>query len=163
MYCDAEWGRPYEYRDHLERYHPDVDPDLILGKAAGSRRKSACFARHRSQQASLPTIEHIQRGHSEIMRYIPALVEPSTITLSAPDMTYVPRHEPTQPIMASKSIPEGAVNWIILCYLFSLSFYIHRRTCANGLDGSMRRSPGWICRLSIQLRNDTFHRPHPDR
>jgi hypothetical protein len=92
LYCDAKWGRPYQYRDHLEKHHPDVDPDMVLGKAAGARRRSG------------------------IRLYPPAVVNPSTITL--PDMTYA-QPESTQPIMTNKSIPEGAVNWIILCYLFS--------------------------------------------
>jgi hypothetical protein len=122
MYCDAEWGRPYEYRDHLEKHHPDVDRDMILGKTAGSRRRSASFARHRSQQVSLPTIEHGPRGHSGIRRYSPAVVKPSTVTLSPPDMTCVPLPESTQPIMTSKSIPEGAVNldYFILLILIAL-------------------------------------------
>jgi hypothetical protein len=30
--CDFQWQRPYEYRRHLEKHHPDVDPDIILGK-----------------------------------------------------------------------------------------------------------------------------------
>jgi hypothetical protein len=112
MYCDAKWGRPYEYRDHLEKHHPNVDPDMVLGKAAGSRRRSACFAsaRHRPQQVSLPTIEHGQQGYSGIRRYPPAMAKPSTVTLPPPDMTYVPQPESAQPIMTSKSIPEGAVN-----------------------------------------------------
>jgi hypothetical protein len=58
VYCDVEWGRSYEYRDHLEKHHPDVDPDMVLGKAAGSRRRSAYLVRRRSQQVSLPPIEH---------------------------------------------------------------------------------------------------------
>jgi len=107
MYCDAEWGRPYEYRDHLEKHHPDADRDMVLGKAAGSRRRSASLARHRSQQVSLPTIEHGRRGHSGIRQYPPAGVKPSTVTLSPPDMTCVPLPESTKPIMTSKSIPEA--------------------------------------------------------
>ena len=50
VYCNAEWGRPYEYRDHLEQHHPDVDRDMVLGKAAGSRCRSAILARRRPQQ-----------------------------------------------------------------------------------------------------------------
>jgi hypothetical protein len=46
--CDAKCGRPYEYRAHLEKHNPDVDSDIILGKAAGSRRRTAYFARHHS-------------------------------------------------------------------------------------------------------------------
>jgi hypothetical protein len=119
VYCGAKWSRPYQHRDHLEKHHPDVDPDLVLGKAAESRRRSAFPPRHRSQD-SLPTIEHGRWGHSGITRYPPStVVEPSTITVPPPDMAYVPQPESTQPIMTSKNILEGAMNWIILCYLFS--------------------------------------------
>lgn len=45
MYCGAKWSRPYQYRDHIEKQHPDVDPDLVLGKVAGSRRKATVAGR----------------------------------------------------------------------------------------------------------------------
>jgi hypothetical protein len=47
IYCGAQWSRPYQYRDHIEKQHPDVDPDLVLGKAAGSRRKATVIGRER--------------------------------------------------------------------------------------------------------------------
>ncbi len=28
--CGAKWSRPYQYRDHIEKQHPGVDPDLVL-------------------------------------------------------------------------------------------------------------------------------------
>ena len=142
MFCDAEWGRPYEYREHLEKHHPDIDPDMVLGKVAGSRRWSACFARHRPQQVSLPTIEHGRRGHSGIRRYPPAVVKPSIVTLPPPDMTYIPQPESTQPIMASKNIPEGTVNLdcflpLILITLFP-SIGEHARTTWTALRGALQ-------------------------
>jgi hypothetical protein len=112
MYCGAKWGRPYEFRDHLEKHHPDVDRDMALGKPAGSRRRSAIFVRRPSQQVSLPTIDHGGRDHSGIREYPPAsaVAKPSTVTISPPDMTYAPQPESTRSIMTSNSIPEGAVN-----------------------------------------------------
>jgi hypothetical protein len=122
LYCGAKWGRPYDYRNHLKKHHPGVDRDIELGKAAGSRRRSAIFVRRRSPQVSRPTIEHGRRGHSGIRQYPPAVVKPSPSTATLPppdsDMTYVPGPESTQPIMTSNSISEGAVNCIILCRLF---------------------------------------------
>ena len=41
--CDFMWSQPYQYRQHLEQCHPDVDADLVLGKPAGSRRQTAIF------------------------------------------------------------------------------------------------------------------------
>jgi hypothetical protein len=33
-YCYAfEWGRPYRFKEHLEKEHPDVDLDAALGGA----------------------------------------------------------------------------------------------------------------------------------
>ncbi|KAI0274358.1 hypothetical protein BGY98DRAFT_74378 [Russula aff. rugulosa BPL654] len=108
-YCGAKWARPYEYRDHLEKHHPNVDRDMELGKVAGSRRRSAVFVGPRLQQVSLPTIEHSRRGHSGIRPYPPAVVKPSssTATLPPPGMTYVAEPEPTQPIITGSSIPEA--------------------------------------------------------
>lgn len=45
LYCDFKWSRPYQYRIHLKRLHPDVDPDDVLGKSAESRRRSTIIGR----------------------------------------------------------------------------------------------------------------------
>ena len=44
-YCGAKWGRPYEYRRHLKRHHPNVNHNMVLGKPSGSRRRNAIFVR----------------------------------------------------------------------------------------------------------------------
>jgi hypothetical protein len=38
LYCDFQWMPPYAIRDHLEKCHPDVDPDVILHQADSTRR-----------------------------------------------------------------------------------------------------------------------------
>jgi hypothetical protein len=38
LYCDFQWRPPYTIRDHLEKCHPDVDPDVILRQADSTRR-----------------------------------------------------------------------------------------------------------------------------
>jgi hypothetical protein len=38
--CEFKYARPYVYRDHLEKEHLIVNPDLILGKAPGSRGRA---------------------------------------------------------------------------------------------------------------------------
>lgn len=45
LHCDFKWSRPYQYRIHLKKRHPDVDPDGVLGKSAESRRRSAIIGR----------------------------------------------------------------------------------------------------------------------
>jgi hypothetical protein len=54
LFCDVEWSRPYQYRDHLKTHHPDVDPDTVIGKTAGSRRRVASLARDALQHQVLP-------------------------------------------------------------------------------------------------------------
>jgi len=56
IYCGAKWSRPYQYRDHIEKQHPDIDPDLVLGKAPGSRRKATVIRREQP-----PAIKHDRR------------------------------------------------------------------------------------------------------
>jgi hypothetical protein len=38
LYCDFQWRLPYTCRDHLEKCHPDVDPNVILPQADSTRR-----------------------------------------------------------------------------------------------------------------------------
>jgi hypothetical protein len=45
LFCDVKWSRPYQYLDHLKTHHPDVDPDTVIRKTAGSRRRVANLAR----------------------------------------------------------------------------------------------------------------------
>ena len=147
--CDFKCTRPYEYRAHLEKRHPEVDANLILGKVAGSRRRTAYFARYPSQQVLLPTIDHGRWGDSGIRRYPPTVVKPSIPALPLPDITHVLELESTHLIMMDNVISEGAVNCIILCHLFSSPFPIRRRACTDDLDGSSRCSSGGIhARLS---------------
>ena len=53
IFCDAPWSRSYLYRVHLERHHPDVDIDAVLGKAAGSSCRAASLARDSRQKPKM--------------------------------------------------------------------------------------------------------------
>jgi hypothetical protein len=53
-YCKFEWIRPYEYRAHLEKCHPNENSDEALGKPAKSRRRTAAFVGRRPQHDSEP-------------------------------------------------------------------------------------------------------------
>ena len=100
--CNLEWGRAYQYRDHLEAHHPDVDPDTIIGKAEGSRRRVASFARHTPQQQILPpVVEQYGRVRSEIEPYPPMLPSPA---VAKPPTATPPR------TMSSMISPEGVVE-----------------------------------------------------
>ena len=65
LYCAFKWSRPYQYRLHLEKWHLDVNPDNVLGKPAGSRRKSTIIGRNLPQHASPPPIEPDRQGQTE--------------------------------------------------------------------------------------------------
>jgi len=38
FYCDFQWGRRYEYTNHLKEHHPDVNPDIALGQTVYIRK-----------------------------------------------------------------------------------------------------------------------------
>lgn len=111
IYCDFKWSRPYLYREHIKKCHPDVNPDAVLGKPKGSRRRATCFARHAPRQQVWSLTKHDGRVHSEIGPSPPAVVKVPTVNprSSMSSMTHIPQHEPTQPTM-SKGNPEGATN-----------------------------------------------------
>lgn len=60
LFCDFKWGRPEHYRNHLTKRHElDVAVvDEILGKPAGSRRKTTVVGRYLPQNVSPPAIKH---------------------------------------------------------------------------------------------------------
>ena len=65
--CEFSWGRPYEYRNHLQKKHPGVNPDMILGKAPGSRCRATIITEHLPQQPPVlpPTVEQDQQNWAE--------------------------------------------------------------------------------------------------
>jgi hypothetical protein len=86
-YCGARWSRPYQYRDHLERHHHDVDPDLVLGKPAGSRRRAEVIGRRRPQNVSPHVIKHDRQSQATPRRHplrppLPAVVQVPQVPLA---------------------------------------------------------------------------------
>ena len=63
-YCGAGWSRPYQYRNHLEMHHRDVDPDLVLGKPAGSRRRAKVTGRGLTQNVSPHVVQHDRQSQT---------------------------------------------------------------------------------------------------
>ena len=114
--CGFEWGRPYQYRDHLKTHHPEVNPDNVIGKSAKTRCRAASSAgRPRPKQVLPPTIEYYGRGHADIRPYRPMQpsVKPETaIPPAMSSMTYIPQSESAQ-LKLTKSSPEGAVDLIV--------------------------------------------------
>lgn len=96
-YCGARWSRPYQYRDHLERHHRDVDPDLVLGKPPGSRRRAEVIGRGRPQNVSPNVVERDRQSQAAprrptLMPPLPAVVEVPQVPLafsSAEELDFV--------------------------------------------------------------------------
>lgn len=86
--CKFKWTRPCEYRTHLEKRHPEVDSDKVLGKPAGHRSKSTIIGR------DLP-IEYEQSkpqpGQRPMTPPVPAMV---TQVPSPPILPVVYNHQP---------------------------------------------------------------------
>ena len=126
VFCDFEWGRPCQYRDHLETHHPDVDPETIIGKTKGSRCRAASFARNARQQVLPLTIEHHGRGHAETGSYPPMMPPPVVAKLST---VTIPR------TMSRKISPEGATNFALLFATYAHNTVsAYRRACPSELD-----------------------------
>ncbi|KAH9983858.1 hypothetical protein BJV77DRAFT_241986 [Russula vinacea] len=107
IFCDVKWSRPYQYRDHLEAHHPDVDPDTIVGKTAGSRRRAASLARCAPQQQVSPPTTEI--GPYPPMPLQPVVVKPPTAAPHAMSfMTYIPQPASAQPTMTKSNPKEHA-------------------------------------------------------
>jgi DNA-directed RNA polymerase subunit RPC12/RpoP len=86
-YCGARWSRPYQYRDHLERHHRDVDPDLVLGKPAGARRRAEVIGRGRPQNVSPHVVERDRQSRAAPRRPplrppVPAVVQVPQVPLA---------------------------------------------------------------------------------
>ena len=64
LYCDFEWTRPYTYGEHLKKYHPSADVEKVLGKPAGSRRRTTIQARDSRRYISPPAAEPNRRSEA---------------------------------------------------------------------------------------------------
>ena len=60
LFCDFKWGRPEHYRNHLTKRHEleVAVVDEILGKPAGSRRRTTIIGRDLPQTVSSLAIKH---------------------------------------------------------------------------------------------------------
>jgi hypothetical protein len=105
-YCgDFKWGRPYQFRKHLKKQHPSVDPDAVVGRPSESHRKVAMIPKHPPQQQVLPPIpEHDRQGRTEPRLRAPAQL-PSAVAELLPfsqpfisSLDYHPQPEHAEPM-----------------------------------------------------------------
>ena len=75
--CDFKWVRPYAYREHIIKNHQELDPDMVLGKSAQSRRPATPLTKRSAQQPrSLPTVE---QGQQMLARFQPYPLAPPLV------------------------------------------------------------------------------------
>jgi hypothetical protein len=99
--CDFRWKRPYLYSEHLKLCHPGIDRKKVLGKRAGSRRKSKILGRDLTTPVSPPVVEPDGQNQAEPSQF------PTTTPLpAATNVTYGP--SPALSFVAHDSQPEGA-------------------------------------------------------
>jgi len=71
------WGRPYLLREHLERRHPDADPDVELEEVNRNSRRTTISTTHLPREwVSPPPLEHSRRDNAQ------SQLRPLTLSLS---------------------------------------------------------------------------------
>lgn len=115
--CDFEWCRPYQYRIHLKKWHPDVDPDNVLGKSAGSRCRSTIIGRDLPQDFPPLVVDPDRRSRGELLHWqrqvtLPLPVAEDVAHVSQPSMLYVshdPHLEHAEPAVSSRKCEDDRV------------------------------------------------------
>lgn len=122
--CEFKWSRPYQYRDHLEKHHPYVDRDYVLGKPEGSRRRSTIIGRDLPHHIPVPAIEPDRRRRTETQQrqLAPPLSTQTKVThVSSPAMSPV-TYDP-QPNYAEQATTMNRVEDVrVLEYQFLQGF-----------------------------------------
>jgi hypothetical protein len=115
LFCDFKWGRPEHYRSHLTKRHEleVAVVDEILGKPAGSRRRTTIIGRDLTQIVSPPAIKHDRQTRpkprqrrlmprlSSVARatHVPSAVSPTEALARPVDnvVDHAPRLSPAHP------------------------------------------------------------------
>ena len=63
LYCDFKSSRRYEYKAHLKKHHPDVDP-VVLGQANSTRK--LCMYCDVEWNRSYQYKEHLREHHPNV-------------------------------------------------------------------------------------------------
>lgn len=107
-YCsEFTYGRPYVFREHLVKRHPDIDPNAAISKATRTRRSSTTRRYLPRQRISVPTDEYDSWDHADSQAHTnPHMSSPSTVANltptgiflpNIPSMAYDPQPESTEP------------------------------------------------------------------
>ena len=152
LYCDFKWSRPYQYRSHLERRHLDVNPDDVLGKPAGSRRKSTIIGRNLPQHVSPPAIDLGRQTRTEplqrpLMPPLPAMAKVTHVSL--PPRLSVSYYGP-RPERAGRAGPAVTSHKREEAGVLELSDIIGPDVPSAGLFAEERAQPAKDVGISIQ-------------
>jgi len=108
MHCYSfEYGRPYRYKEHLRKHHPDVDIDKALADAARTYRETTMSSKRLSQRRVLPTTPQRGRQSRAGSHPLPPLAptSPPLAVAKVPPVT-PPRHRGGGPRMEAVN-PNG--------------------------------------------------------
>jgi hypothetical protein len=150
--CNFKWRRPYQYRIHLEKWHPDVDANNVLGKSAGSRCRSAILIRrhlHLPAPVTEPDRRNKARPQRRPMRPPPAV---ATATMDpSPAMSPVaydrqPEYAETlAAITARKSEDVSGIGFFGTADSPSaVSSTEERAQSMSDVGTSVQRGPSWL-------------------
>jgi hypothetical protein len=109
---DFKWGRPYRYKEHLKKRHPDIDPNVALEEATKTRRRTVFNTKGSPRQRASPsTAIHDRWGRVET-GLNPSLPPPGTVVgiapISPPSMSdYDPHPGPAEKTVIQKHTHEG--------------------------------------------------------
>ena len=151
--CNFKWSRPYQYRSHLEKWHPDVDANNVLGKSAGSRCRSAIIIRrhpHLPDPVTEPDRRSRAKPQRRPMRPLPAVAKvtrvPSPAMSSMSSVAYDP-----QPELAETSITARTSEDVSGLEYFgatdspsAVSSTEERAQSVNDVGTSVQRGPSWL-------------------
>ena len=110
LHCEFKWTRPDLYRAHLKNRHSDVNPDKVLGKPAGSRRRSTIIGRDLPQGFPRPPD---RRSQAELRQHpmtspLPPVAEVTHVpTLPMSPVGYNSQHECAEPAITTRKHEDG--------------------------------------------------------
>ena len=107
MYCrEFTWGRPYLFRRHLVKRHPDIDPNAAMDEVTRIRRSTTIRIYLPRQRDPIPTAEHGSWGRSE------SQARPSQLT-SSPSTVSPSTEERPRPATNLDMSTRTVQNWLV--------------------------------------------------
>ena len=97
-YCgDFEWGRPYRFKAHLKKRHPEVDPDAALNEATRIHRGTTSMKIYPPRQRDLAATAVYDRRSLRSESQIPLTLDPyavAKVTAGSPSIASFASYNP---------------------------------------------------------------------